>query len=58
MDLDQWITTVKEGQHLAEDELQLLCEYVMFFFFLVLLKLVIGLARVCLPDKNNELVEL
>ncbi|KAG5617842.1 hypothetical protein H5410_017666 [Solanum commersonii] len=28
MDLDQWITTVKEGQHLAEDELQLLCEYV------------------------------
>lgn len=31
MDLDQWITTVKEGQHLAEDELQLLCEYVMFY---------------------------
>uniref|UniRef100_A0A0V0HWG1 Serine/threonine-protein phosphatase n=1 Tax=Solanum chacoense TaxID=4108 RepID=A0A0V0HWG1_SOLCH len=28
MDLDQWITKVKEGQHLAEDELQLLCEYV------------------------------
>nr|GMC74912.1 phytochrome-associated serine/threonine-protein phosphatase [Ipomoea batatas] len=28
MDLDQWIAKVKEGQHLAEDELQLLCEYV------------------------------
>ncbi|CAI9754063.1 unnamed protein product [Fraxinus pennsylvanica] len=28
MDLDQWIVKVKEGQHLSEDELQLLCEYV------------------------------
>ncbi|KAH8501861.1 hypothetical protein H0E87_016582 [Populus deltoides] len=28
MDLDQWIAKVKEGQHLLEDELQLLCEYV------------------------------
>ncbi|KAF9675118.1 hypothetical protein SADUNF_Sadunf10G0198100 [Salix dunnii] len=28
MDLDKWITKVKEGQHLLEDELQLLCEYV------------------------------
>ncbi|BBG94718.1 Calcineurin-like metallo-phosphoesterase superfamily protein [Prunus dulcis] len=28
MDLDQWISKVKEGQHLLEDELQLLCEYV------------------------------
>ncbi|KAA3463616.1 phytochrome-associated serine/threonine-protein phosphatase-like [Gossypium australe] len=28
MDLDQWIAKVKEGQHLSEDELQLLCEYV------------------------------
>lgn len=28
MDLDQWITKVKDGQHLSEDELQLLCEYV------------------------------
>nr|GFB30855.1 phytochrome-associated serine/threonine protein phosphatase [Tanacetum cinerariifolium] len=27
MDLDLWITKVKEGQHLSEDELQLLCEY-------------------------------
>ncbi|RVW51308.1 Phytochrome-associated serine/threonine-protein phosphatase [Vitis vinifera] len=30
MDLDQWISKVKEGQHLLEDELQLLCEYVRF----------------------------
>jgi serine/threonine-protein phosphatase 6 catalytic subunit len=28
MDLDQWISKVKDGQHLLEDELQLLCEYV------------------------------
>ncbi|WOL11718.1 phytochrome-associated serine/threonine-protein phosphatase [Canna indica] len=28
MDLDLWISKVKEGQHLQEDELQLLCEYV------------------------------
>uniref|UniRef100_A0A2P2M888 Serine/threonine-protein phosphatase n=1 Tax=Rhizophora mucronata TaxID=61149 RepID=A0A2P2M888_RHIMU len=28
MDLDQWIAKAKEGQHLLEDELQLLCEYV------------------------------
>ncbi|XP_074376267.1 phytochrome-associated serine/threonine-protein phosphatase 3 isoform X2 [Apium graveolens] len=28
MDLDLWISKVKEGQHLSEDELQLLCEYV------------------------------
>ncbi|GMJ06744.1 hypothetical protein HRI_004343600 [Hibiscus trionum] len=28
MDLDQWIAKVKEGQHLSEDELQILCEYV------------------------------
>ncbi|KAK4428205.1 Phytochrome-associated serine/threonine-protein phosphatase [Sesamum alatum] len=28
MDLDQWIAKVKDGQHLSEDELQLLCEYV------------------------------
>ncbi|XP_058097796.1 phytochrome-associated serine/threonine-protein phosphatase isoform X2 [Magnolia sinica] len=28
MDLDLWISKVKEGQHLMEDELQLLCEYV------------------------------
>ncbi|KAL2938989.1 Phytochrome-associated serine/threonine-protein phosphatase [Bienertia sinuspersici] len=28
MDLDKWIVKVKDGQHLAEDELQLLCEYV------------------------------
>lgn len=28
MDLDQWISKVKDGQHLSEDELQLLCEYV------------------------------
>lgn len=28
MDLDNWIAKVKEGQHLSEDELQLLCEYV------------------------------
>ncbi|KAJ4876245.1 GroEL-like equatorial domain protein [Raphanus sativus] len=26
-DLDQWISKVKDGQHLSEDELQLLCEY-------------------------------
>lgn len=31
MDLDKWIAKVKEGQHLAEDELQLLCEYVIIF---------------------------
>ena len=31
MDLDQWISKVKDGQHLLEDELQLLCEYVLFF---------------------------
>lgn len=31
MDLDQWIVKVKDGQHLSEDELQLLCEYVRFF---------------------------
>ncbi|MBA0738948.1 hypothetical protein Gogos_012257 [Gossypium gossypioides] len=31
MDLDQWISKVKEGQHLLEDELQLLCEYVISF---------------------------
>ncbi|KAJ6892813.1 hypothetical protein NC651_025888 [Populus alba x Populus x berolinensis] len=28
MDLDKWIAKVKEGQHLLEDDLQLLCEYV------------------------------
>ncbi|KAG6493548.1 hypothetical protein ZIOFF_048540 [Zingiber officinale] len=28
MELDQWISKVKEGQHLEEHELQLLCEYV------------------------------
>uniref|UniRef100_A0A165X6P1 Serine/threonine-protein phosphatase n=1 Tax=Daucus carota subsp. sativus TaxID=79200 RepID=A0A165X6P1_DAUCS len=28
MDLDLWITKVKDGQHLSEDDLQLLCEYV------------------------------
>ncbi|OEL19022.1 Phytochrome-associated serine/threonine-protein phosphatase 3 [Dichanthelium oligosanthes] len=28
MDLDLWIAKVKEGQHLAEHELQSLCEYV------------------------------
>ncbi|KAK1304997.1 Phytochrome-associated serine/threonine-protein phosphatase [Acorus calamus] len=28
MDLDLWISKVKEGNHLSEDELQLLCEYV------------------------------
>ncbi|KAL0719125.1 hypothetical protein Bca4012_068449 [Brassica carinata] len=28
MDLDQWISKVKDGQHLSEEELQLLCEYV------------------------------
>ncbi|KAG5387983.1 hypothetical protein IGI04_029524 [Brassica rapa subsp. trilocularis] len=28
MDLDQWISKVKDGQHLSEDELHLLCEYV------------------------------
>ncbi|RWR92636.1 phytochrome-associated serine/threonine-protein phosphatase [Cinnamomum micranthum f. kanehirae] len=28
MDLDLWISKVKEGSHLMEDELQLLCEYV------------------------------
>ncbi|RZB94374.1 Phytochrome-associated serine/threonine-protein phosphatase isoform B [Glycine soja] len=28
MDLDQWISKVKDGQHLLEEELQLLCEYV------------------------------
>ncbi|KAJ0879608.1 putative protein-serine/threonine phosphatase [Helianthus annuus] len=28
MDLDLWISKVKECQHLSEDELQLLCEYV------------------------------
>lgn len=33
MDLDQWIAKVKEGQHLLEDELQLLCEYVRFYCF-------------------------
>lgn len=32
MDLDLWITKVKEGQHLSEDDLQLLCEYVCIFF--------------------------
>lgn len=30
MDLDLWISKVKEGQHLAEHELQSLCEYVSF----------------------------
>jgi serine/threonine-protein phosphatase 6 catalytic subunit len=29
MDLDLWIAKVKEGQHLAEHELQSLCEYVL-----------------------------
>ncbi|XP_056856955.1 phytochrome-associated serine/threonine-protein phosphatase 3-like [Raphanus sativus] len=28
MDLDQWISKVKDAQHLSEDELHLLCEYV------------------------------
>ncbi|GFP88534.1 phytochrome-associated serine/threonine-protein phosphatase [Phtheirospermum japonicum] len=42
MDLDQWITKVKDGQHLSEDELQLLCEYVstsssLYFFLRFLL---------------------
>ncbi|KAF7134459.1 hypothetical protein RHSIM_Rhsim08G0125600 [Rhododendron simsii] len=30
MDLDLWISKVKEGQHLSEDELQLLCEYIAY----------------------------
>ncbi|KAG8502072.1 hypothetical protein CXB51_002134 [Gossypium anomalum] len=34
MDLDQWISKVKEGQHLLEDELQLLCEYVCLLLIL------------------------
>lgn len=38
MDLDQWITKVKEGQHLAEDELQLLCEYVCLILYPFFLK--------------------
>jgi serine/threonine-protein phosphatase 6 catalytic subunit len=29
MDLDLWIAKAKEGQHLAEHELQSLCEYVL-----------------------------
>lgn len=28
MDLDEWIQKVKDGQHLMEDQLKLLCEYV------------------------------
>ncbi|KAK1324495.1 Phytochrome-associated serine/threonine-protein phosphatase 1 [Acorus calamus] len=32
MDLDLWISKVKEGNHLSEDELQLLCEYVYGFY--------------------------
>lgn len=34
MDLDAWISKVKEGDHLFENELQLLCEYVSFSFCL------------------------
>ena len=33
MDLDQWISKVKDGQHLLEDELQLLYVYVLFFLW-------------------------
>lgn len=36
MDLDQWISKVKDGQHLSEDELQLLCEYVRLLLLLLL----------------------
>jgi hypothetical protein len=36
MDLDLWISKVKEGQHLAEHELQTLCEYVSFLCALFL----------------------
>lgn len=35
MDLDQWISKVKDGQHLSEDELQLLCEYVRHLLLLL-----------------------
>jgi hypothetical protein len=34
MDLDQWLEKVKGGNHLLEDELKQLCEYVSFFLFL------------------------
>ena len=36
MDLDQWISKVKDGQHLSEDELQRLCEYVRAPYLLLL----------------------
>ncbi|CAN5972196.1 unnamed protein product, partial [Sphagnum jensenii] len=34
MDLDQWLEKVKGGNHLLEDELKQLCEYVSCFLFL------------------------
>lgn len=37
MDLDMWISKVKEGQHLLEDELQLLCEFVSVHLLIVLI---------------------
>ena len=36
MDLDLWISEVKEGHHLSEDDLQLLCEYVRILAYLSL----------------------
>jgi hypothetical protein len=43
MDLDQWLEKVKGGNHLLEDELKQLCEYVSFFLFLPPAPLIIAL---------------
>ena len=42
MDLDNWTERVKDGQHLLEDELKRLCEYVSLaqLFTLIFTKLI------------------
>ncbi|KAF3640273.1 Serine/threonine-protein phosphatase ppe1 [Capsicum annuum] len=59
---NQWITAVKEEKHLAEDELQLLCEYLMFYILyfniccLVFLDKNIGFVNSC--DIENQVKEI
>ncbi|KAF9605496.1 hypothetical protein IFM89_017515, partial [Coptis chinensis] len=56
MDLDLWISKVKEGQHLMEDELQLLCEYVIIISNLLSspISLIISWANITLLRGNHE----
>lgn len=54
MDLDLWISKVKEGQHLLEDELQLLCEYVRIFLPFFTFR-VLRPCALCLTNSEGDL---